>query len=81
MVDVVITRIRFSGGKFGKCKQVFSPVAESGTSKISLVPETRRKPDSNIRQNQTFWEPGFVWPGTPAGTKGLMTHIHMESSV
>ena len=51
--------------KIEKHKQ-FSPAARSGTSKISPVSQTRRKPDSNIRQNKTNWESGFLSPGTPA---------------
>ena len=49
-----------------KCKQQLSLAAGSETSKISPIPKNTRKPDSNIRQNPTLWESGFLWPGTPA---------------
>ena len=45
--------------------------AKFWTSKISPVSETRRKPGSNIRQNQTNWESVFSCPGTPARYKGV----------
>ena len=51
--------------KIEKCKQ-FSLAAGSGTSEIGPVPKNKRKTDSIIRHNQTLWESGFLWPGTPA---------------
>jgi hypothetical protein len=62
--------------KIEKCKQL-SSAAGFGTSKISPVPKTRRKPSSSIRPNQTLWEYGFLWPGTQPGTKGLMSQPHV----
>jgi hypothetical protein len=40
--------------------------------------KNRRKPGSNIRQNQTLWESGFLWPGPQPGTKRLMSQPHFE---
>jgi len=64
MVGMAITRIRFSGQKFGSDTQLF-PAAGFGSSEISPAPRDH-KPGFSIRQNQTLCESGFLWPHTPA---------------